>query len=185
MKMIVVPPEPKTLFSHPYKEPIYQALTHAIKAVSGDDVVQHSLKLDGNTLIVREKPYSLKPEGRLFLLAVGKAAVSMTQGALKPLGDRIERALVITKKKCDFFHPKVEIVYGNHPIPARESIHAAKRLKHFLKNLSADDTLLCLISGGASALLTLPHHPLTLKQLQQTTRLLLHSGATIEEINCI
>lgn len=185
MSVEFISPYPKLLLNHPYRSILFDSLTHALDTVAGDQAVMGAIRLEDDHLIIKEDIQPLNPQGKLVVVSAGKAAIAMMQGALQKLEQRIDRAIVITKKKAIISLPKTEIFYGDHPIPGRNSIRAAHRLEKFVRALSPQDTLLCMISGGASALLTYPRPPLTLRQLQQTTRLLLRSGATIQEINCI
>ncbi|MGB9586211.1 MAG: glycerate kinase type-2 family protein, partial [Anaerolineales bacterium] len=185
MSVEIIPPQPTLLSNHPYRSIILDSLTHALDAVAGDQTVARAIQLKQGTLFIQDNVYPLHQQGKLVVVAVGKAAAAMMQGALQKLEPRVERGLVITKKIVSVALPKTEIIYGDHPVPSQHSIRAAHRLEQFIQTLTAQDTLICLISGGASALLTYPRPPLTLRQLQQTTRLLLRSGATIQEINCV
>jgi len=185
MSVEIISLQPKLLLNHPYRSIILESLTHALDAVAGDQAVARAIQLEDDKLLIQGDIYPLDPQGKLVVLAAGKAAVAMMQGAIQKLEPRMERGLVITKKKTTITLPKTEIIYGDHPVPGRNSIRAAHHLEKFIQTLTAQDTLISLISGGASALLTYPRPPITLRQLQQTTRLLLRSGATIQEVNCI
>jgi hydroxypyruvate reductase len=157
----------------------------ALNAVNGELAVRQTLRQEGNQLWVGETAYPLHPEGQLFVLAVGKAALAMARGAKASLGERLSKGLIITK-----FQPQNEpadfpVLLGDHPLPKGRSLRAARAVERFLKLLSPKDTLICLISGGASALLTSPRPPLRLQDLKKTTRLLLRCGANIHELNTI
>ena len=79
----------------------------------------------------------------------------------------------------------IEIVEAAHPVPDTAGLEAARRIKALVSTLSADDTVLCLISGGGSALLPLPGEGVSLEDKQAINRALLKSGATISEMNCV
>ncbi len=120
-------------------------------------------------------------DGRVFGLGIGKAAIPM----MDALADQIPLAggLAVTK-----FAPRgrlkpYPVIEGGHPIPDGRSLEAGKRALDFISSLNEDDTLVCLISGGGSALVTAPYVPL--EDLQTLTSLLLSSGAPIDEINVL
>jgi len=119
--------------------------------------------------------------GPVFGLGIGKAALPM----LEALAERIPLAggLAVTKfarRDASGLYPVIE---GGHPIPDARSLHAGERVLEFVSSLKEADTLVCLISGGGSALVTAPYVPL--EDLQTLTSLLLASGAPIDEINTL
>ena len=77
----------------------------------------------------------------------------------------------------------VKIYFGDHPIPTEKSLESAKNLADFSTQVTKNDLVLCLISGGGSSLMTLPVEPICLEDMQAVTRQLLFSGATINEVN--
>ena len=120
-------------------------------------------------------------KGRVFGLAIGKAAIPM----MDALVERIPLAggLAVTKfapEQSRRFYPVIE---GGHPVPDARSLEAGERALGFVSSLSEDDTLVCLISGGGSALVTAPY--VSLEDLQTLTSLLLSSGAPIDEVNTL
>lgn len=124
------------------------------------------------------------PAGRTILLSVGKAAWRMAQAAQQALGKQISTGLVVTK----YGHSEgpldgIEIIEAGHPVPDENSVRAAQRALLLTQNLTAQDTVLLLISGGGSALFELPR--IELDELQHITQRLLASGADITEINTV
>jgi len=120
-------------------------------------------------------------EGRVFGLGIGKAAVPM----MDALAARIQLSggLAVTKFAPDLRRESFAVIEGGHPIPDARSLEAGKRILGFVSSLKEEDTLVCLISGGGSALVTAPYVPL--QDLQTLTSLLLSSGAPIDEINTL
>jgi glycerate 2-kinase len=127
------------------------------------------------------------PAGRTVVVGAGKAAASMARAveahwpADKPLS-----GLVVTR----YGHgvgplKRIEVVEAAHPIPDAAGQQAASRILDLVKGLGPDDLALCLISGGGSALLSLPAPGITLDDKQALNRALLKSGANINEINCV
>ena len=131
------------------------------------------------------------PKGRTIVLGAGKAGGSMAHAveALWPAGAPLE-GLVVTRyghvpPRPAGLKQRIEIVEAAHPVPDQAGLAAAQRILAMAHGLSADDLVLCLISGGGSALLTLPAEGLTLEQKQGVNRALLQSGASISEMNCV
>jgi glycerate 2-kinase len=118
---------------------------------------------------------------RIFALGLGKAAVSMTR-ALSRFTD-ITRALVITKHAADPGFEPATVMESGHPVPDERSQAAGEAALEFVTALREDDLLVCLISGGGSALMTAPLIPL--EDLQALTTTLLASGARIDQINTL
>lgn len=124
------------------------------------------------------------PAGRTLLLAVGKAAWRMAQAAQQALGGRIDGGLVVTKyKHSEGPLGDLEIIESGHPVPDENSVRAAQRALALTENLTEQDAVLLLISGGGSALLELPR--IGLDEMRRITQALLASGADITEMNAV
>lgn len=122
----------------------------------------------------------------VVLIAIGKAAWRMAKAAKNVLKDKIKKGIVITK----YGHSEgdiegLEIYEAGHPVPDENTMKATERALEMVQNLSVNDTVLFLISGGGSALFEKPKGTVTLRQLQKITDQLLKSGANIEEINAV
>jgi glycerate 2-kinase len=131
------------------------------------------------------------PKGRTLVLGAGKAGASMVHAleALWPQ-DAPLSGLVVTRyghlpERPAGVPNRVEIVEAAHPVPDAAGQQAAERILALTRGLTADDLVLCLISGGGSSLLTLPAEGLTLADKQRINKALLHSGANITEMNCV
>ena len=131
------------------------------------------------------------PKGRTIVLGAGKAGGAMAQAveALWP-ADKPLSGLVVTRYGHTPPRPagvpeRIEVVEASHPVPDAAGLAAAERILALTQGLTADDLVLCLISGGGSALLTLPADGLTLEDKQCINKDLLNSGAGIGEMNCV
>jgi glycerate-2-kinase len=125
---------------------------------------------------------------KLYLVSFGKAAFSMTRALARSLvRDLITCGVVITKydHAPGVLEGKIEIFEAGHPVPDEKGLDATKRVIDMLKDSDEQTLVLCLISGGGSALLAAPCEGITLAEKQQVTELLLKSGATINELNCV
>ena len=140
-----------------------------------------------NTAACLPKP----PKGRTIVIGAGKAGGSMAQAveAFWPPDAPLE-GLVVTRyhhipPRPEGLAQRIELVEAAHPVPDAAGLLAAQRMLAMVQGLTPDDLVLCLISGGGSALLTLPAEGLTLEDKQRVNKLLLNSGANISEMNCV
>ena len=124
------------------------------------------------------------PRGRLIVVGAGKASAAMARAVEEHWTGPLS-GLVITRYGYAVPCARIEIIEAGHPTPDAAGEQAARRLLECVSGLTADDTVMCLISGGGSALLPLPLDGLTLEDKQQINRGLLKSGASIGEINCV
>ena len=124
------------------------------------------------------------PRGRLIVIGAGKASAAMAQ-AVDAHWQAPLSGLVVTRYGYAVPCARIEIVEAAHPVPDAAGEQAARRMLQLVQGLGADDTVLCLISGGGSALLPLPLDGITLADKQAVNRALLKSGASIGEMNCV
>ncbi|HYD69247.1 glycerate kinase [Azospirillum sp.] len=124
------------------------------------------------------------PKGRLLVIGAGKASAAMARAVEEHWPGELS-GLVVTRYGYAVPCARIEIVEAAHPVPDAAGLEAARRIQALVQGLTADDTVLCLISGGGSALLALPLDGLTLEDKQEVNRALLKSGATISEMNCV
>jgi len=124
------------------------------------------------------------PKGRLIVLGAGKASAAMARAVEGAWPGPLE-GLVVTRYGYAVACQRIEIVEAAHPTPDAAGLAAARRILALAEAAGPDDAVLCLISGGGSALLPLPLDGLTLADKQAINRALLASGATIAEINCV
>jgi hydroxypyruvate reductase len=149
---------------------VARILAAALEAVDPDVVLEHYLSSN-----------PLPSADRVFALGLGKAAVPMTR-SLSRFTD-LTRALVITKHASPLDFEPATIIESGHPLPDERSVAAGQVALEFVSNLREGDLLVCLISGGGSALMTAPL--VSLEDMQMLTSALLASGARIDEINTL
>jgi len=121
----------------------------------------------------------------IFVLGSGKAGASMAQAAERVLGRRITAGLINVKDSNTARLRRIELNPSGHPVPDERGVAGAERIAALAEAAGPRDLVLCLISGGASALMPAPAPPITLEEKQAVTRLLLACGANIPEINCV
>jgi hydroxypyruvate reductase len=125
--------------------------------------------------------------GDIYVLGAGKAGAAMSRAAEEVLGERLAGGLVIVKDGHTGDEPleRIELVEASHPVPDQRGVAATGRLLEMAERAGENDLVLCLISGGGSALMPAPSDGLTLEDIQQTTQALLRAGATINELNAV
>jgi hydroxypyruvate reductase len=125
-----------------------------------------------------------RPRGRTIVVGAGKASAAMAR-AVEDAWDGPLEGLVVTQYGYRVACERIEIVEASHPVPDAAGEAAARRILGLVSSAGADDLVLCLVSGGGSALTPLPAGELTLQDKQAVNRALLRSGATIGEMNCV
>ncbi|MFZ5789267.1 MAG: glycerate kinase type-2 family protein [Pseudomonadota bacterium] len=124
------------------------------------------------------------PKGRTIVVGAGKASAAMAAAVEQHWPGPLE-GLVVTRYGHGVSCKRIEVVEASHPVPDERGRDAARRILEKVQGLSPDDLVLCLISGGGSALLSLPAADLALADKQAMNKALLKSGATIAEMNCV
>ena len=125
------------------------------------------------------------PRGRTVVVGAGKAAAAMAKAVEDHYKGKIDAGLVVTRYQHGLPLKKIEVVEAGHPMPDNSGETAARKILELAKTLGPDDLLLCLISGGGSALLSLPAPGLTMEDLRAVNKDVLLSGANIHEFNCV
>ncbi|MGH6840599.1 MAG: glycerate kinase type-2 family protein, partial [Methylocella sp.] len=125
-----------------------------------------------------------RPRGRVIVVGAGKASGAMAKSVEDSWRGPLE-GLVVTRYGHGARCQRIEVVEASHPVPDAAGQDAARRIFGMVKGLSPEDLVLCLISGGGSALLALPADGVTLEDKQGINKALLKSGATISEMNCV
>jgi glycerate 2-kinase len=130
-------------------------------------------------------PSDLQCAGRIYIVGAGKAGVAMTEAAEEILGGRIASGVMSVPALPPHPGKRVEFIPGGHPLPTEGSLSAGSKIARMLDRTTKDDLALVLLSGGGSALMELPQPGLTLEDIRKTNELLLKSGASIREVNCL
>lgn len=169
---------------------IHRVLQAALAAVDPGAAVHRWMQREGDILQIGSRSYDLQGIQKIFLLGIGKAAIPMGAAAADILDERLTAGLLITKyghASAGRFHfpDHIQVWESGHPVPDERSLAAGKLGLAFVDQLGKEDLLVCLISGGGSALFTAPVDGVSLENLQELTLQLLHCGATIHEVNTL
>jgi glycerate 2-kinase len=161
----------------------------ALAAVEPAAAVHRHVRREGDALVVAGQRYDLRHYERVFVVGGGKAAVPMAAAIADVLGERLTDGVVVTKYGHSRGWPvsgfTFQIIEAGHPVPDENSVRGAQAVAACAARAAERDLVICLISGGGSALLTLPVEGLGLTGLQALTGALLRSGATINEVNTV
>ncbi|WP_281951637.1 HAD-IIB family hydrolase [Nitrosophilus kaiyonis] len=155
----------------------------AVEAVLPQNVIKDSVKLDKDTLYIKNRKYELKNYKNIYILGAGKASGKMAEAIEAILKEKIKKGIVISTEEKDIGN--IKILKGSHPIPDEKSFNGAKSILKLVEKIDENDLAIFLLSGGASALMEYTIPPISLQDLQKTNELLLKSGADIDEINIV
>ncbi|MBW2238595.1 MAG: glycerate kinase [Deltaproteobacteria bacterium] len=156
-----------------------------LQAVEPGAAVKRCCKLDGESLFVGNRTYHLPQYKNLFVIGAGKATAPMAAALEDILEERISEGIIIVKYDHLADLQRINLIEAGHPLPDPNGEKGADAILNLAKKSGKDDLIFCLISGGGSALLPLPFNGITLKDKQDTIKVLLSCGATIHEINTL
>ncbi len=158
----------------------------SLDAVNPVEAVKKYLAVEGNFLKVGENKFSLDQYENIYLIGFGKASASMARGVEEVLGARLSRGIINVKySHFDRLSAKIKVNEAGHPVPDKAGIRGTNEIINLARQASERDLVLCVISGGGSALFPSPQDGISLAEKQATTKLLLSCGADITEINAI
>ncbi len=156
-----------------------------LSAVIASDLVKKHCRIDGGNLVIDDKAYLLDRCKNIYVIGAGKAAASMAKAIEEILGDRITRGFINVKYGHTVDLKYIEINEAGHPVPDENGLKGAEKILEIAQNATASDLIICLLTGGASALMPCPADGISFKDTQDTANHLLECGATIHEINTI
>jgi len=156
-----------------------------LQAVEPGVAVKNFCRRENNSLLVGNRVYDLARFNNLFVVGAGKASAAMASAIEDLVGDRITSGIINVKYEhvTDLRH--IELREAGHPVPDENGESGSHAILKLVADAGEKDLVLCLMSGGGSALLPLPADGLSLKDKQETIKVLLSCGATIHEINAI
>ncbi len=157
----------------------------ALLAVDPAEAVRRNVCLQGETLLMGTAAYRLDTIERVFVVGAGKASAAMAVALEEILGDRITSGWINVKDGYTAPTRRITIHECGHPVPDQRGVDGTAEIARILRECGPHDLVLCLLSGGGSALMVLPAKGLSLADLERTTSALLRSGATINEMNAV
>ena len=160
-------------------------MTAGLQAADPYGAVLRTVSLVDRTLLVRRKAYNLDEYDRVLAVGAGKASARMAQALECILKRDLQGGLVVVPTGQRRETKRIHLSDAGHPIPDRAGVVATRKLQGMLNDLTARDLVIVLLSGGASSLLPAPVAGVSLAEKQKTTRLLLASGAPIQDINIV
>ncbi|TSA49952.1 glycerate kinase [archaeon] len=164
---------------------IDRCIRAALTAVSPETCLRRAVCIDEDRLLVSRESIDLSQVARIIVVGMGKASAGMASSLESLLGARITDGLVVTADGYRVPTRSVKVVEASHPVPDARGLASAQKIADLVDDAQEDDLVIVLISGGGSALLTLPSLGIVLDDLAATNELLLYSGAKIQEINTI
>jgi glycerate 2-kinase len=156
-----------------------------VRAADPAIAIERICSLKDNVLSIKEKQYELTQCRHIYVIGAGKASAAMASAMENILGSRITRGIINVKYNHVTNLEHIQLIQAGHPIPDRNGVKGTRAILQLAEDAGIEDLVICLISGGGSALLPSPGNDLTLADKQQTIQALLSCGATIQEINTI
>ncbi len=157
----------------------------ALGAVDPYRAVLAAARLEGERLLVADTAYDLEAFNRILVVGAGKATARMALAVEALLGNRISAGLIVVKQGHTAGLNLVEQTEASHPVPDEAGLAGTRRILEILRDADDRTLVVCLLSGGASALLVAPVAGVSLRDKQDVTALLLNAGATIGELNAV
>ncbi|MCP4254309.1 MAG: glycerate kinase [Candidatus Scalindua sp.] len=156
---------------------------HVLGTLDPEQLVKKKVSIRNSTLLVEKREYDLNNYENIYVVGGGKACAPMAKAVENLLGEKIDKGLIVVKYNHGLTLNKIETVEASHPIPDENGVRGTSNILRLLSKTGEKDLVICLISGGGSALLVQPHQEITLQDIQSTSTELLACGATIDEIN--
>lgn len=156
-----------------------------VNIVKPDVLIPHFVSLEKDVLIIEKHRFQLADIKNIYLVGAGKASALMAQAIENILGPRITAGHIVTKYGHSVPLKYAGVTEAGHPVPDENGLRGTENIVSIVSRASEDDLVICMISGGGSALLTDVPDGCSLNDLKILTDLLLKSGANINEMNCI
>jgi len=160
-------------------------IDHALDAIDSYKLVRELVCLEGSRLNIGSLTYDLAGIGDIYVLGGGKGASSIAEALEDILGARIKRGLVIEKRGQAQKLDRVDLIEAGHPVPDEEGVKGSEKIVEIADSAKRGDLVFACITGGCSALMTLPAEGIVLEDVKKVTDLLLMCGAEIQEINAV
>lgn len=160
-------------------------IDYALQKIDSYVLTKKLVRLEGDILKVDSIAFNLSKTGDIYVVGAGKGASSIAEALVHVLGNRIKRGVIIEKRGQGRKLERVKVMEANHPLPDQAAVKGSKEIVEIARSAKKGDLVFACITGGCSALMTLPAEGISLEDIKKTTDMLLKSGATIEEINAV
>lgn len=167
------------------REHALQIFRAGLQAVDPVEAINRHVKLNDHVLLIADRRFDLKNYDRILVVGAGKAGAPMAKAIEDLLRDRIADGVIVVKDGHGLPLKKIKVCEASHPVPDDRGVQGTKEVLGLVEKAGKRDLVICLISGGGSALLIAPVEGISLEDKQETTRLLLACGATIHEFNTV
>ena len=167
------------------RKDVLKIVWQAIESVNPENAINKNFRLEYENLRVGKNSIRLSGCKNIYVIGAGKASTQMAKAVENILIRRLSGGLICTKYEHSTPLHYIKVMEAGHPIPDKNSLLAAQRVLRIAEKAGPDDLIICLISGGASAIWTAPFPPITFEEKQQATEVLLKCGADIHEINAV
>ena len=161
---------------------IFQA---GLQAVDPLEAIMRHVTLNDNVLRISDRQFKLKDYDRILVVGAGKAVAPMAKAVEDLLGNHISDGVMVVKDGHGLPLKKIRVCEASHPVPDERGVKGTEEILSLAETAGKRDLVICLISGGGSALLIAPVHDISLEDKQNATKLLLACGATIHEFNAV
>ena len=161
---------------------IFQA---GLQAVDPVEAIHRHVTLNDDVLGISDRQFNLKDYDRILVVGAGKATAPMAKAVEDLLGNHISDGVIVVKDGHGLPLKKIKVHEGSHPVPDARGVKGTEGILSLVETAGKRDLVICLISGGGSALLIAPVHDISLEDKQNATKLLLACGATIHEFNTV
>lgn len=171
--------------NNPLREHAKKIFEAGLAAVNPKEAVRRHLRREGDLLSLGKEALDLRGFERVLVVGAGKASAPMAVAVEEILGDRIAFGIVNVKYGYTDAVKKIRLVEAGHPVPDEKGMEGTQQMLDLVSGAKESDLVICLISGGGSALMPLPVEGISLQEKQEVTKLLLACGATINEMNAL
>jgi glycerate-2-kinase len=164
---------------------VLDVLESAICAMDGRKLVRKSVAMEGDSLRVGSLTFDLSKIGDVYVIGGGKGSLSIAEGLEEILGSRIKKGLIIEKVGQGRQLKRVDVRETAHPVPNEDGVRTTREILEIVDNANANDLVFVCVTGGCSALMTLPVDGITLDNVRELTEQLLMCGASLRDINTV
>ena len=167
------------------REHAMQIFKAGLQAVDPMEAIARHVTLKDNVLLIGDKQFSLKDYDKIHVVGAGKAVAPMARAVEDLLGNRISDGVIVVKDEHGLPLKKIKVCEAGHPVPDKRGVKGTEEILSLVDKAGERDLIICLISGGGSALLIASVQEISLADKQHATKLLLACGATIHEFNTV